>query len=50
MYANGAYFEFKKGSVFLMRLRLLKKISPKIFGPHCVFWPTMVSPFQRGAA
>jgi len=51
IYANGAYFELKKKvRVFLVCLRFLKKISPKTFGPHCVFWPTMVSPFQRGTA
>jgi hypothetical protein len=33
IYANGAYFEFKKKG---MCLRFFKKISPKTFGPHCV--------------
>ena len=40
----------KKVRVFLMCLRFLENISPKTFGPHCVFWHTMVSPFQRGTA
>jgi hypothetical protein len=35
MYANGAYFEYKKLRVFLMCLRL-QKISLKSFGPHCI--------------
>jgi hypothetical protein len=36
IYANGAYFEFKKKAcVFLTGLRL-KKISPKTFVPHSV--------------
>ena len=36
VYANGAYFEFKKVCVSFMCPRFLKKISPKTFGPHCV--------------
>ena len=37
LYANGAYFEFKKKvCVFLTYLWFLKKIHPKTFGPHCV--------------
>jgi hypothetical protein len=31
--ANGVYFEFKKWYVSM----IFKKISPKPFGPHCVF-------------
>jgi hypothetical protein len=41
IYANRAYFEFKKVWVFFMRLRF-KKISPKTFGPHCVCFRTRV--------
>jgi hypothetical protein len=40
IYANGAYFEFKKKkkkSMCLPHVSLIfKKISPKIFGPQCV--------------
>jgi hypothetical protein len=34
LYANGAYFEFKK--FFPHVSSNFKQISPKIFGPHCV--------------
>ena len=37
IYANGAYFEWKrKVCVFLTCLRFFKKISPKTFGPNSV--------------
>jgi hypothetical protein len=38
VYSSGAYFEFKRLCVFLMCLRFVKKIGPKTFGPHCVYW------------
>jgi len=37
IYTNGAYFELKKVCVVLMCLWFKKKISPKTFGPHCVW-------------
>jgi hypothetical protein len=35
IYANGAYFEFKTVMCF-PRVSLIKKISSKTFGQHCV--------------
>jgi hypothetical protein len=37
IYANGAYFEYKKVCVFLMCLRFFKK-NQSPFGPHCVHY------------
>jgi hypothetical protein len=36
-YANGASFELKKGMCLPHASSIFKKISPKTFGPHCVF-------------
>ena len=36
IYANGAYFEFKKGMCLPHVSSIFKKISPKTFGPQCV--------------
>jgi hypothetical protein len=37
IYANGAYFEFKKKVMFLLHVfSMFKNISPKTCGPHCV--------------
>ena len=37
IYANGAYFEFKKKSMPLPHVSSIKKISSKTFGPYCVY-------------
>ena len=38
IYANGAYFEFKKKSMCLPHVfSIFKKISPTTFGLHCIF-------------
>jgi len=38
IYANRAYFEFKKKGTCLPHVSsIFKKISPKIFGPLCVY-------------
>jgi hypothetical protein len=36
IYANGSYFEKQNVYVFLMFIRF-KKISPRTFGPRCVY-------------
>jgi hypothetical protein len=36
IYANGAYFEYKKVMFLSHVYSIFKKISPKTFGPHCV--------------
>jgi hypothetical protein len=36
IYANGAYFEWKKKLCLLHVSSIFKKIHPKTFGPHCV--------------
>jgi len=41
IYANGAYFEFKKGMCPPHMSSIFKKISPKTFGPHCVYYIEM---------
>jgi hypothetical protein len=37
VYANGAYFELKKGMCLLHVSSIFKKISPKTFVPHSVY-------------
>jgi hypothetical protein len=36
IYANGAYFELKKGICLPHVSSIFKEISSKTFGPHCV--------------
>ena len=36
-HTNGAYFELKKSMCLPHVSSIFKKISPKIFGPHCVY-------------
>jgi len=42
MYANGAYFELKKGMYLPCVSLIFKKISPKTFLPHCIFTSMLV--------
>jgi hypothetical protein len=44
LYTNGDYFEFKKKDICLSHVSsIFKIISPKTFGPHCVYLQCLTS-------